>query len=133
MDRPGVGITPTRVALILRGNADTVASRDAPGSGSQARTFDVQTPTRLYGAGLRTAESSRANIQADGQCHVVRCRVHSVSQQGLRVNANNRCDGLRLTGIDYRGVKYFKTRRVPNRRRAEQFRVDTQTNEIRPR
>ena len=133
MDRPGVGVTPTRVALILRRNSDTVARSDAPAPASQARPFNVQTPTDRDGAGLRTFESGRANIETDGPCHVVCRHVHPVAQQGLRVNANDGRGGLRLTWIDDRSVKYFKTCRVPNRGRAEQFRVDIETSEVRPR
>src|SRR5450755_983877 len=133
MDRTRVRVTPTGVALILRRNSDTVARSDAPGPASQARALNVQTPTGRDGAGLRTAESGRANIETDGPCHVVRRHVHPVAQQGLRVNANDGRYGLRLTWIDYRSVKYFKTRRVPNRGRAEQFRVDIETSEVRPR
>src|ERR1700693_1836370 len=133
MDRPRVRVTPTRVALILRRNSDTVARSDAPGPASQARTFNVQTPTGRDGAGLRTVESGRANIETDGPCHVVSRDVYPIAQQGLRVNANDGPYGLRLTWIDYRKVKYFNTHRVANRGRAEQFRVNTETSEVRPR
>src|SRR3981081_641468 len=127
MDCPRVRVTPTRVALILRRNSNTVARSDAPGPASQARTFNVQTPAGHDGAGLRPVEAGRANIETDGPCHVVIRHVRPVAQQGLCVNANDGPYGLRLTWIDCRGVKYFKTRRGPNRGRAEQFRVDTET------
>src|ERR1700674_4386593 len=132
MDRPRVRVTPTRVALILRRNSNTVARSDAPGPASQPRTFNVQTPTGRDDAGLRTVESGRANIETDGPCHVVSRHVRPVAQQGLRVNANDGPYGLRLTWIDCRKVKYFNTRRVPNRGWAEQFRVDIETSEVRP-
>src|ERR1700682_1733850 len=130
MDRPRVRVTPTRVALILRRNSNTVARSDAPGPASQPRTFNVQTPTGRDDAGLRTVESGRANIETDGPCHVVSRHVHPVAQQGLGVNANDGAYGLRLTWIDYRNVKYFKTRRGPNRGRAQQFSVDTETGAV---
>src|ERR1700687_5294323 len=120
MDRPGVRVTPPRITLILRRNSDTVARSNAPRPASQARTFNVQTLTDRDGTGLRTVESGRANIEIDSPCHVVSRHVRPVAQQRLRVNANNGPYGLSLTWIDYRSVKYFETRRVPNRGRAEQ-------------